>query len=335
MEKISVIIPIFNAEKYLKRCVNSIIEQSYQNLQIILIDDGSEDGSASICDDFADKDSRVIVIHTENNGVSSARNRGLDVAAGDYIGFVDSDDYIDPDMYEVLYQFINHENADICCCGYYDEFDGQVETRCCCDSRIRVINGADYCYQELFCHSNCIGNGDWNKLFRSSLLTDIRFKNYVVGEDVEFLCRAIHNSSRLVCVNDVKYHYVHYADTATSSIFSKRNMDIITVADELLEFIANEHPAALPQMYAYHLMWYTATVQVIYRSKSTVAFHKEKEQLRTKMKSHFSHYILNPYAYFLNKVYLLAYLTYSLRLFLIIRDYIHLLRSGIKSQGKR
>ena len=114
---ISVIIPVYNVEKYLKKCIDSVINQTYTNLEIILVSDTSPDNCEKICDDYAEKDSRIKVIHKEKNGLSAARNAGIDIASGKYIGFVDSDDYIALDMYELLYKNILKENADISACG--------------------------------------------------------------------------------------------------------------------------------------------------------------------------------------------------------------------------
>ena len=103
---ISIIIPVYNAEKYLKKCLDSVINQTYKNLEIILVDDGSTDKSPEICDKYAEKDSRIIVLHKENGGVSSSRNAGLDIFKGEYLSFVDSDDYVEPDYIEYLYIFL-------------------------------------------------------------------------------------------------------------------------------------------------------------------------------------------------------------------------------------
>lgn len=123
--KISVIVPVYKVENFLDRCVESIVGQTYENLEIILVDDGSPDNCPSMCDKWAEKDRRIKVIHKENGGVSSARNAALDIVSGDYIGFVDSDDWIDPGMYEFLYENSQKYDADISYCGtFYNYEDG-------------------------------------------------------------------------------------------------------------------------------------------------------------------------------------------------------------------
>ena len=137
MEKISVIVPVYEVEAYLDRCVQSIVDQTYTNLEIVLVDDGSPDNCGAMCDAWAEKDSRIRVIHQENGGLSAARNAGLAVATGDLIGFVDSDDYVSGDMYQLLWENMKTEGSDIAVCGVQMVYDdgtlGQPFTKegCC------------------------------------------------------------------------------------------------------------------------------------------------------------------------------------------------------------
>lgn len=124
MDKISVIVPIYNVEKYLNKCIDSIVNQTYKNLEIILIDDGSTDGSGDICDEYAGRDMRIKVFHQENKGVVAARKVGIKNATGEYIGFVDGDDYIDSNMFAELYHLINKKEADIVSSGWKREYRG-------------------------------------------------------------------------------------------------------------------------------------------------------------------------------------------------------------------
>lgn len=125
MPKISIIVPVYNVEKYLEKCVRSILAQTFTDFELILVDDGSPDSSGAMCDQFAEQDQRVKVIHKENGGLSDARNAGIEIATGEYLGFVDSDDYIADDMYELLYTNIVKEDADLSICGIYDVYEGK------------------------------------------------------------------------------------------------------------------------------------------------------------------------------------------------------------------
>ncbi len=126
MCEISIIVPVYKVEKYLKKCVDSILAQTFSDFELILVDDGSPDNSGRICDDYAKKDARVRVVHKQNGGLSSARNAGIEVAKGKYLGFVDSDDYIAEDMYELLYKAIIKEEADLSICGIYDVYEEKI-----------------------------------------------------------------------------------------------------------------------------------------------------------------------------------------------------------------
>ena len=127
MPKISIIVPVYNVEKYLEKCVRSILAQTFTDFELILVDDGSPDSSGAMCDQFAEQDQRVKVIHKENGGLSDARNAGIEIATGEYLGFVDSDDYIADDMYELLYTNIVKEDADLSICGIYDVYEGKEQ----------------------------------------------------------------------------------------------------------------------------------------------------------------------------------------------------------------
>ena len=128
-EKISVIVPVYNVEQYLERCVDSIINQTYKNLEIILVNDGSTDNSGKLCDELAKRDDRIRVIHKENGGLSDARNTGIEEAEADLIGFIDSDDYIDENMYELLIDNLRETNADLSMCGHYDVYNNVSEAQ--------------------------------------------------------------------------------------------------------------------------------------------------------------------------------------------------------------
>ena len=148
MEKISIVVPIYNVEKYVKKCIESLIKQTYKNIEIILVDDGSTDSSAEIIDEYANKDSRIIAIHQKNKGVSSARNTGLKAARGEYIGFVDPDDYVDCQMYEVMVNKLQASLADLVVCGYSKiwESSGKTEKFCLTDKIVSAKN----CLNDLF-----------------------------------------------------------------------------------------------------------------------------------------------------------------------------------------
>ncbi len=206
-ELISVIVPVYNMEKYLERCVNSILRQTYGRLEIILVDDGSTDTSPGLCDAFAKKDSRVMVVHKENGGLSDARNAGLAVATGDYIGYVDSDDWIEQDMYERMYRACVEQDAQLCVCRYFCEYadrtlgGGSAEsvplTR---EELLRIYIGGHARY--------VIYNSVWSKLFRRSLVEGMTFPKGRNSEDITYTTRAFCRLEKAVYLDRCLYHYV-------------------------------------------------------------------------------------------------------------------------------
>ncbi|MGI5970910.1 MAG: glycosyltransferase family 2 protein [Oscillospiraceae bacterium] len=223
--KISVIVPVYNSAKYLPRCIESIIDQSYRNLEILLVNDGSIDDSLSVCNDYAKKDCRIVVIDKENGGVASARNRALDVATGDYIGFVDSDDYIRGEMYENLLKAITAKGADIAECGYCIlDASGNIISR----SRFRdgVVSGSYQCSFDFVTETNA-ADFIWNKLFRRSMFDNVRFpdlsysEDYIVNIITSYMCR------KKAVVSGHYYFYFKNENSKTSSAFRLAKMETV------------------------------------------------------------------------------------------------------------
>ena len=172
---ISVIVPVYNVDKYLAKCVESIIQQTYKNLEIILVNDGSQDNSAAICEHYRHKDVRITVIHQENKGISVARNRGLDIATGALLSFIDSDDFIHPRMFETLKKFMDSTNADISMCNYQAVFENQSPVQCqvatpghCTFDNIEAL-------KRYFSKDHFKMVVVWNKLYKSHLYATVRF----------------------------------------------------------------------------------------------------------------------------------------------------------------
>lgn len=206
-ELISVIVPVYNMENYLERCVNSILQQTYEKLEIILVDDGSTDASPKMCDAFAEKDGRIKIVHKENGGLSDARNAGLAVATGDYIGYVDSDDWIEHNMYERMYNACIEQDAQLCVCRYFNEYADRTEgggsgesiplTR---DALLQIYIGGHAQY--------VIYNSVWSKLFRRSLVEGVTFPKGRNSEDIMYTTRAFCKLDKAVYLDECLYHYV-------------------------------------------------------------------------------------------------------------------------------
>ncbi len=202
---ISVIVPVYNVEKYLNLCVNSILNQSYKNLEIILVDDGSPDNCPKICDEYEKLDPRIKVIHKENGGLSDARNAGIEVATGEYIGFVDSDDYIAPDMYDSLYKIITENDCDMAVCRAV--IVGEGEAAIYEDSREICVLDSKVALRQMICNRLFTVNA-WNKLYKRDLFREIRFPKGLLYEDLATTYKLIMLSNRVAYSPMKKYAYL-------------------------------------------------------------------------------------------------------------------------------
>lgn len=232
--KISVIIPVYNVEKYLKRCLDSVVTQTYKNLEIILVDDGSTDNSGKICDEYAAKDKRIIVIHKENGGLSDARNKGLDICTGDYISFIDSDDWIDLNYFDVLLKNLLEYDVDIACCDYLrtDKYeqnnDVSIENaQIFIDEKILEI----YLEKELV--SAC------DKLYRKEKFYDVRFPLKKVNEDISTIFLVFTKSRSIAYIDKNLYFYFRNTNSITKSKFSIKNLDLLHAWNEVLNLSRN------------------------------------------------------------------------------------------------
>lgn len=242
---ISVIVPIYKVEKYLDRCINSIVNQTYRNLEIILVDDGSPDKCPLMCDEWQKKDERIKVIHKENGGLSSARNAGLDIATGEYIAFVDSDDYILPDMYEYLYRLIDENDADFSMCEfmYADEkglaIDDNSDTE---DEKIDVLSG-DEALEE-FVMRNWHYVLAWNKLYRKHIFRNLRFPEGKLHEDDFIAHIIIYQCIRIAYTTRKYYMYTQRDDSIMGdarNTFRVRHMaDTLSALTQKYYFLRNK-----------------------------------------------------------------------------------------------
>lgn len=239
---ISIVVPVYNVEKHLSKCLDSIISQSYKNLEIILVDDGTKDNSDKICDEYALKDSRIKVLHIENSGVSAARNRGLDVITGDYVAFVDSDDYIAENMIERLFDTIKSTNADISICGnihVFDDTKAEFDTtnkECVIYSPVEAIK--EVWYQTSFLPS------PWAKLYNAHIFKELRYTEGIIFEDVDIMHEIFIRANKIAYLPQGLYAYVHRKNSITTQGFSEMNFQILPICDKLMGF-AKKHGEGL------------------------------------------------------------------------------------------
>lgn len=230
--KISVIVPIYNVEKYIKRCIDSILSQSLRDIEIILIDDGSPDKCGEICDDYAKIDSRIKVIHTINGGVSKARNIGIKNAQGEYITFVDPDDYINENMYEIMYKAVKKNNAEIAISSFSYIIDGKQQPQDISNNKLNFNKN-----EAITNYFNMIYPFNYsflcNKIFRRNLFEEIRLNtNILVQEDTEVMIKLYNNSSIITYIGQPLYFYELRDGSATSN---KISIGKITTEQAFLE----------------------------------------------------------------------------------------------------
>jgi glycosyltransferase involved in cell wall biosynthesis len=237
-EKISVIIPVYNVAAYLNRCVQSIINQTYSNLEILLVDDGSKDQSGSLCDEWEQKDSRIKVFHKENGGLSEARNVGIDHATGQYLCFVDSDDYIHRDMIRVLYDNIHKTESDISMCEFRRVKDQTDMGEITVSEHIDVFEKKepiDLLYQKVFLNKSTLIVA-WNKLYRKELFDEIRYPVGKFHEDEYVIHRILFEAHRLVYTPDAYYCYVQRDNSIMDTFSEKKIWDALDAYEDRINF---------------------------------------------------------------------------------------------------
>lgn len=241
---ISVIVPVYNVDKYLERCVESIQNQSYKNIEILLIDDGSKDNSGDICDKLASKDSRIIVIHKENGGLSSARNTGLDIAKGQWISFVDSDDYIHRDMLNNLHNCATCNGVAMAICGFtmVDEDGKYLKLYIPTQQVLEGIELQRYFFEE--------GKGKeyvWNKLYNVDIFKDIRFPIGKLYEDIFILPEVLLRSKKGAFISWEGYYYTQRNSGISKDLNISRQMDGLEAKQSKLAFMEKYYPILIPK----------------------------------------------------------------------------------------
>lgn len=238
---ISVIVPIYNVKKYLERCVQSIMCQTYKNLEIILVDDGSSDGSGEICDTLGRQDERIRVIHQENRGLSEARNCALNIAKGDYIAFVDSDDFIAENMYEMLLNKIHQYDADMVICGYSKWFEKDGTTTQMIPIMEECVLKREDVYEMHFQEDKSVLLPvAWNKLYKKSLWQNIRYPKGKYHEDEYVIHHLVHLCENIAMIPECYYYYSIRQNSIMAGRNIKKSRDWIYALMDRKDFFEEE-----------------------------------------------------------------------------------------------
>ncbi|WP_110954056.1 glycosyltransferase family 2 protein [Anaerosinus massiliensis] len=244
MEKISVIIPIYNAEKTLEKCIISVINQSKWLLEIILIDDGSNDKSLQICNEFKNRNEKIFVITQRNQGVSAARNKGIQLAKGQYISFVDSDDWLEPDFYEYLHCNIEKYNADISICGVFLNYPNGKQKKDSNQEMVQILNSKEAI--ECMLKNNPFAGFLWNRLYRRELFDNLLLDEKIaMCEDVLISVDLFDRSNKIVYSSKAKYHYFQSGVSFTTKDFTKERLTGILAFQFIEEQIKKKYPSLL------------------------------------------------------------------------------------------
>ena len=243
--KLSIIIPVYNVRQWLEGTINSVLNQTFRDFELILVDDGATDGSGALCDAFAAADSRVKVIHQENAGVSAARNAGLDAAQGEFVGWVDSDDIIEADMFQRLVSMAQSHNADIAQCQHDRacELNGSART-----DAVEILDGPSFVRRIFAKQGGAYTNqvALWSKLYRKTLWTNIRFPVGMVYEDEMQTYKVCLKAKTIVETEDILYHYVKRENSIITDESHKKMLDKQKALADRLTYL----PAKMPDMEA-------------------------------------------------------------------------------------
>lgn len=293
MVKLSIVVPIYNVEKYLTRCIESILNQTFTDFELILVDDGSPDNCGKMCDEYAKKDSRIRVLHKKNGGLSDARNHGIDIAKADYISFVDSDDYLSPDMYTILYNNLIENDADISTCGYYRCYhDKNVPNFKECSTDIHILSPEE-AIRGVF-EDKIVSVEAWAKIYKTSLFDNVRYPVSRLSEDAFTTPTLLSKAKKIVATTQPLLYYSMREDSITGSNFKKGDLDVIDAYELNLKLVRDKFPSLLKQA-EFRVLWaYTYVLKKMLKSRNFNDFDEYHKIISTIRKNTFK-ILANPY----------------------------------------
>lgn len=314
---LSVIIPVYNVEKFLDRCLESVTKQTYRNLEIIIVDDGTKDCAGKMADEWAKTDNRINVIHQENQGLSAARNTGIDHANGEYITFVDSDDYLELDTYEKVMQHVVDDDTDIGIFPVIREEPGKepfITRKPWFEVPYAILDKEQMVQQLLLNRLDC---AVWNKVFSRKLFTDLRFKKGITNEDFALLYKLMNGAEKAVYILDAKYHYMQNGNSITTTAFGIKQFDKYENCLEMLDYIKKYLPECLDE--AYYYLWYHSfcLLKHLYVHGIADEYKEYSDRMRTTIKKSILLVASNKHLTYKEKL-MYAVMAYSPKLYLMI-----------------
>ena len=286
---ISIVVPVYNVGNYLDKCIETIIKQTYKNIEIILVDDGSKDNSGSKCDEWKNKDKRIKVIHKVNGGLSSARNAGIEVAVGKYINFIDSDDYIDLRMIEILYNAIYRNEADISICNRYYVFeDGKKYLRYPNKKNVLEMDSEEAIF-ELNNYKN-FDMSAWAKLYKKELFENIRFPEGKLSEDFYIMYLLFDKAEKIVYNSEPLYYYLQRKGSISKN--KKLNFDFVEAAYEQMMYVEKKYPKLKPCVRSAYASANMTVYNMILKSDGKCS-KEEIKKMQKKVKDNFEYIFHN------------------------------------------
>jgi len=287
---ISIVVPVYGVEEYLERCVDSIINQTYKNIEIILVDDESPDNCGKLCDEFAKKDKRIIVIHKKNGGLSDARNAGLEKSSGEYVCFVDSDDFVSELYVEKLLNGAIKNNADICACNF--EYTDLNDKRWIRKEKENKVYSRKEAIKDIFTTEQNTEVMAWNKIYKKSLFTqnDIRFPYGKIHEDNFTTYKLYNKANKIALISDKLYYYVQ-RDNSIMAVFNEKRFDILLALDEIKEYFKDKNEFKL-EIECNEMLIYLSLLNNMILSNYK---GKNKKEIRRKIIKNMKSYLKNKY----------------------------------------
>lgn len=313
MKLISIIVPIYNTDKYLEKCINSILNQTYTNIEIILVDDGSTDKSGEICDKYEKNDNRIKVIHKKNGGSSDAKNVGIKISRGEYIGFIDSDDYVEKEMYEFLYNNLDENNCDISISGRFVDYeDGTSEVRYSTNIKM-IMNNRD----ALIKLNSYVGFdvSPCDRLFKAELFNQIEFPFGTTSEDYYIMYKLFAKAKRIVFDSKPMYHYYQRENSCSRN--SKYDDSFIRASESQINFFKQYYPDLLLVAKTSYVFANIALYNKMIVCKSNYPKHIKKA-LKNNVKKNVNFVYGNPYISKLRKIQVFVF-SKSLIIYMIIK----------------
>lgn len=291
-ELISLVVPIYKVEKYLARCIESIMNQTYKNLEIILVDDGSPDNCGDICDYYAKKDQRIKVIHKKNGGLSDARNVGIDIARGDYIGFVDSDDYIHPLMYERLWDSMQSSESDIAVSNIEKVYGEAMKFPSITADEVAIYDGIQAIKNILDKNRHVVSVVAWGKLYKKSLFDGVRFPKGKIHEDEFTTYKLYYKSDRVVELSGRYYYYFQREDSIMGSKRKGFSYDGLKAYEEMADFFDKEENRELLYQVKYKYLYMLKEAIRELEFSEVIETQNLRAELEEKYRNEYKHCIL-------------------------------------------